>query len=541
MPRGLDTLDWLVLAVYALLLIASSVWFGRRGARDTRQYFLGGRSMPAWVVSLSVVATSLSAASFIGVPQNSYDGNLTYLATNLGMVVAAIIVATLFIPRFYAANVQTIYELIGTRFGARAGAASSAMFQIGRAMSAGARIYIGALPASIVLFGDIAPAHIMLAIGVLGAVGIVYTLVGGVSSVIWTDAVQLVVLLGACVGAIIIMLLRIDAPLGDVWQALQTGGRDGSSKLRLIDPALRDGHFDFSTAFSLPACIIGFALLGIGSYGVDHDLVQRMLTCRDAKRGAWSAIAGIVLIIPSVALFLIVGLLLWVFYNRPDLSGEVIVPPDDSRRVFLSFIVDEMPSGLSGLMMAGLFAAGLSSLNSAINAMSSAFVNDHYKRLVRGRDESHYLFVGRLGVVGWGIVLCGFACLCVVWQTRAEANGQQTGLLVFALSVMIFAYAGLIAVFLAALLTRRGRGWSAIAALVVGFVAVLLMEPLFWGTVFDLGAVRAAVAAEGRSHPGLWMLDLAFVWKLLIATCASMAICILPPATDAPSKRRRET
>ncbi|MBX3321706.1 MAG: sodium:solute symporter [Phycisphaeraceae bacterium] len=513
MPTGLAAADWIVLALYGLLLIVSSLWFSRRRPTDTEGYFLGSRRMPVWTVSLSVVATSLSAASFIGVPQSSYNGNLTYLATNLGMIIAAIIVAVFFIPRFYAARVQTIYELIGTRFGSSAGSASSAMFLVGRAMSAGARIYIGAIPASIVLFGDLEPHHLVAAIAVLGVVGITYTLVGGVASVIWTDAIQLVVLVGACVAAIFIIAGHINAPLAEVWSALATGGEGGSSKLRLLDPAITSTGFDFASQFSLPACIIGFALLGIGSYGVDHDLVQRMLTCRSARKGAASAIAGILLVIPSVAIFLVVGLLLWVFYNRPDLTGLAHDAPQDTRRVFLSFIIEYMPPGLSGLMLAGLFAAGLSSLNSAINAMSSAFVNDHYRKLVRDRSERHYLFIGRLGVVAWGVLLSAFACFCVYWQHSAELAGKQTGLLDFALRVMTFAYAGLIAVFITALFTRRGNSSSVIAALAVGFLAVLAMERM----------------------------DLAFVWKLVIATGAALVVCSVPRGTRPQARAQTGT
>jgi SSS family transporter len=524
MPNGLALADWIVLALYGLLLIASSLWFSRRRPADTEGYFLGGRTMPVWAVALSVVATSLSAASFIGVPQASYDGNLTYLATNLGMILAAIIVALFFIPRFYAARVQTIYELIATRFGPRAGAASSAMFLIGRAMSSGARIYIGAIPASIVLFGDLEPTHLVLAIVILGIVGILYTLAGGVASVIWTDAVQFIVLIGACIAAVFIIASHINAPASEVWSALAQG-RDGTqSKLTLFDLGIRNGAFDFSAAFSLPACIIGFCLLGVGSYGVDHDLVQRTLTCRSARKGAASAIAGILLVIPSVALFLLVGLLLWVFYQRPDLTGLTVPAPEDSRRVFLAFIIDHMPRGLSGLMLAGLFAAGLSSLNSAINAMSSAFVNDHYRRIAPARTERHYLRVGRIGVVAWGIVLTAFACFCVFWQQHAEATGRSTGLLDFALRVMTFAYAGLIAVFLAALFSRRGNGTSAITALAVGFAAVLAMEPIIWSMVLDLDAARQL----DHPPPWLWFINLAFVWKLLIATAAAWVVSIIP-------------
>lgn len=533
----LAALDWVVLSGYFALLVGSGVWFSRRTQKDTQDYFLAGRRMPVWAVAVSIVATSMSAASFIGVPEASYKGNLTYLATNIGMILAALIIATTFIPEFYRHRVQTIYELLGSRFGSSAATASSIAFLVGRIMASGARIYIGAIPASIILFGDLAPTHLVAAIAVLSAVGITYTLVGGVSSVIWTDVVQMVVLIGACLAAIGIIATHIDAPMTDVLKELGTGAGDGKSKLQLLDPALGAHGIDWQSQFTLPACIIGFTLLGIGSYGVDHDLAQRMLTCRSARRGSWSIIAGILLGIPSVLLFLIVGLLLWVFYQRPDLVDITVAPPSDTRQVFVAFIMDHMPAGLSGLMMAGLFAAGLSSLNSAINAMSASFVNDVYRRLAPECSEQHYLLVGRIGVVAWGLVLGAFACFCVYWQQKSGAFQESSGLLTFALRVMTFAYAGLIAVFLTALVTRRGTAASAIAALIVGFLGVLALEPLLWSQLVDLDAMKAAAEQNGSRPLLLRLLSLAFVWKLVIATAVATMVCALPKGRNAQADK----
>lgn len=530
---GMEALDWTVLAGYVALLVASGIWFARRKTADTDDYFLGGRSMPAWAVAISIVATSMSAASFIGVPEAGYKGNLTYLATNIGMVLAAIVVAFVFIPAFYRSRVQTIYELLGTRFGPPAATAASVAFLLGRMMASGARIYIGAIPASIVIFGPdrgLDPGNLVIAITILAAVGICYTLIGGVASVIWTDVVQMIVLIGACVIAIFVIASHINAPFAEVLSALRTGASDGSSKLRLLDPAIGATGLDLASQFTLPACIIGFTLMGIGSYGVDHDLVQRMLTCRDAKQGARSVIGGILLGVPSVFLFLVVGLLLWVFYQRPDLTDIKVAPPTDTRQVFLTFILEQMPAGVAGLMMAGLFAAGLSSLNSAINAMSASFVNDVYKRFKPAADERHYLRVGRIGVAAWGLVLGAFACFCVFWQQEGGKFSAESGLLTFALRVMTFAYAGLIAVFLTALFTRRGNSASVIAALALGFLAVLSMESLVWGQFVDLETMAATAETSGTRPLLLSILGLAFVWKLTLATAAAFAVAIIPRA-----------
>lgn len=519
-------LDWVVLGLYFGLLAGTGWWLSRRENRDTEDYFLGGRRMPAWAVAVSIVATSMSAASFIGVPQAGYTGNLTYLSTNIGMVLAAIIVATVFVPAFYRYRVQSIYEVLDHRFGPVAVRATSATYMVGRVMASGVRVYIGAIPASIILFGErgMEPENLCVAIGVMTAVGIVYTLVGGIASVIWSDVIQMAVLLGAALLAIGLIVWQLPIGLSEAIGALREpvpGDPSVASKLVLIDLGTGGDVPWWERPFSLPAVVIGFMLMGIAAYGMDQDLTQRMLTCKDAKSSARSVLGGILLGIPSVAVFLIVGLLLFLYYERPDLwVAQGQTAPEramDSRRVFLDFIIRHMPAGVSGLMIAGLFAAGLSSLNSGINAMASTFVRDFYRAIVRGKSERHYLLVGRVSVMTWGLILGGFAVLCVFWERGKQ---EDSGLLVFALNVMTFAYAGLIAVFVTGLMTRRGNAWSVIAALMVGFLTVLLMQGFFWKIVGR--GVTPTWVSEGLMGS---LTRLAFVWKLGIGALLAFVVC----------------
>jgi SSS family transporter len=522
--------DWGVLGAYFVLLAVTGWWFSRRETKDTSDYFLGGRKMPAWAVAVSIVATSMSAASFIGVPQAGFTGDLTYLSTNVGMVLAAVIVAFVFIPAFYRHRVQSIYEVLDHRFGRAAVRAASATYMVGRVMASGVRVYIGAIPASIILFGrdGMDPTNLVIAIGVLTAVGICYTLVGGIASVIWTDVIQMGVLLGAAALAIGLIAWQLPFGFGESIAALRTPGDGVPSKLLLFDTRM-DGPW-WERPFTLPAVILGFTLMGIASYGMDQDLTQRMLTCRDSASAARSVLGGILLGIPSVAVFLVVGLMLYLYYARPDLWAVrgLVAPasPDDSRRVFLDFIIHHMPPGVSGLMIAGLFAAGLSSLNSGINAMASTFVRDFYRGWVPGRTERHYLRAGRLAVVAWGIVLGGFAVVCVFWERGRDAD---SGLLVFALNVMTFAYSGLIGVFLTALLTRRGNAESVIAALTVGFLSVLAMQGFLWSA---LG--RGSMPAWAADGPIEQLTRLAFVWKLAIGATLAGAVCMLGRSPNRP-------
>jgi SSS family transporter len=514
------TADWAVMAMYFAALVASGIYFSRRskqaaaqGHSQTDEYFTAARTMPIWAVAISIIATSLSAATFIGAPQQSFTGDLTYLSTNIGGLIAVTIVAFVFIPVFYRANVVSIYELLEHRFGRSAKLAASGTFMLGRVFASGARIFIASIPLAIMLFGDSGkepqPTYqLIIGIWLLSACAVGYTLAGGIASVIWTEVVQTAILLGAVIAAVVILLLKIPAPIGEIWAALGTAGVDGASKLRVIDLS-----WDVARPFSLPAVIIGFTLLNLASYGTDHDLVQRMLTCKNAVAGGRSVLLAIALGIPIVLLFLTIGLLLFVFYRMPQLMGDAVpdYATDDSRTVFLNFILKEMPPGLSGVMLAGLFAAGLSSLNSALNAMAATAIKDFYVHGAPGKSDRHYLVAGRLAVVGWGVVLAGFATFCVFWQ---RAEGQT--LIDLALSVMNFAYAGLLAVFLTAILTKRGTAASAIAALAVGFVVITLLQKPVWAVWAKWVPMKSGTLAD---------VTLSYPWHLPIAATICMLVC----------------
>ena len=465
-----------------------------------------------------------------GGPEQAFRGNLPYLSSNIGAMLAAVFVAWVMIPVFYRQRVATVYELLEFRFGRTARRAASAMFLIGRVFASGVRIFIAALPASLIVYGDLAPGHLATAIAALSVAGIVYTLAGGVRSVIWGDVIQTVVFLGAAVAAAILLFQRIPLSSGEILSTLastlaptpaQPGTGEGS---KLVAPVMgldwNMPHlgFDPSVPYTLLTAFTGMALLNIGAYGTDHDMAQRMLTCRSAAKGSWSVILAILIGLPVSFLFLAIGLLLYIFYQLPEVMGAAApgYAIDDTRQVFLTFMLRELPPGMAGVMLAGLFAAGLSSLNSALNAMGSSFVNDWYRGAAPGRDERHYLRVGRCAVVGWGIVLGGFATACIYWQ---QAAGQS--LIDFALGVMAFAYSGLVAVFLTALMTRRGNGMSAVLALATGFVAVLLMQPWAW------------------SHwaPAGWQeIQIAFPWQIVVATSLALGVYCL----GRPSAREGE-
>ncbi len=546
-PISFRPADWVVLSLYLALLVVTGIWFSRREQKTTSEYFLAGRNMPMWAVAVSIIATSLSAATFVGAPEQSYKGDLTYLSTNIGGLIAVVIVAYFFIPAFYRNNCTTVYELLERRFGTGSKHATSAAFMVGRLFASGARIYIAAIPLSMILFGaDVEKSQnyelcMILSIAALTLVGTLYALVGGIAGVIWTDVIQTVVLVVAVIAAIVVLWHKIDMPLSDVLDMLRHPTLPGGTpfgmkvnppKLTLLTPGLDPGQpnwgFDPSAQFTLLTAVVGFALLNLAAYGTDHDMVQRMLTCKNAIQGGRSVLVSMAIGIPLVFAFLVVGLLLYCYHGKDSVMNFSVTipnaPPDlrfapghmpDSKGVFVRFIITDMPPGLSGLMLAGLFAAGVGSLTSAINAMAATFIKDFYTRLAPDRGERHYLAASKLAVLGWGAALGVFAVGCLYWQK----SSPQTTLIGLALGVMTFAYAGLLAVFLTALFTKRGNTTSVIAALLTGFVVIALLQDWCWPHWTKI------------ISPALADVKLAFPWHMTIGTLIAFGVCCIGKRT----------
>jgi SSS family solute:Na+ symporter len=469
-------LDWAIIALYLAGMVLIGHVVGRKKT-DAKGYFLGDRSSPTWAVVLSIIATSLSAATFLGAPQEAFQGDLTYLILNLGNFIGVVIVAAIFIPRFYAAGTVTIYGYLNRRFGEPARIATSVMFLIGRLLASGARLFMAAGPVCLLLFHpnrpQTPPTHSeqILAILLIGAVGIAYTVSGGIRAVIWTDSAQIIIVVGAAILSIVLLLKSIPLPVSRIIHELsQPGtGLNGHSKLHLFD-----GSFDLAKRYTIWVALFSTTFTGVAAYGVDHDLVQRMLTAKSAWRGSFSVVAAQVLGIFVAILFMVIGLLLYIYYNRPDLMGaaapkEMIVATKD---IYPRFLLT-LPTGLAGLAMAGLFAAAQGSLDSAINAMASSAVADVYWpiRRMRGLAVDTTTRAPKIGVAIMGATLIVFAIGCVYLYDQ-----RTNTLLSFALGIMAFAYTGMLGVFLTALLTRRGSNTSVLAALAVGVIVTALLQ-----------------------------------------------------------------
>jgi solute:Na+ symporter, SSS family len=472
-PIAFTGWDWSILGAYVAILAFAGFAATRRGIRTADDYFLASHSAPTWLVAVSVLSTVQSAATFLGVPDNSFRGNYTYLASALGALLAAWIVSRVLIPRFYAIGATTVYELLEQRFGVTARRAAGLMYLIGRVFASGARLYIAAIAVSMVMFLDVEPEHLIVASFVLLLFGLAFTFMGGLNAVIWSDLIQVVLYVGAAVVVLIFLLIKIPASVPEIVAALQSAP-DGTNKLQILDTS-----FNLSAPFSLLAAVAGLTLLNIGNSGLDQDTTQRLLACDSARDGARALMSSVWASIPVIMLFLMIGSLLHIFYERPDLmaaDGAAVAASFQGEKitVFMNFILSEIPPGLRGLVTVGIIAAA--AINSGLISMSAVLINDFYRPFSERRHkkpEAHFVLAGRIATILLGFVLFAMSILCYYWQ-----HDSQLPLLDFVLGVMAFAYSGLLGVYATALFTKRGSSLSVIAALIAGFAVILAFLPL---------------------------------------------------------------
>jgi SSS family transporter len=521
-----ELIDWCVLGGYLVTMLAigvSAAWRESRHKSDTREFFLGGRSMPTWALAISIVGSSLSAATFIGAPDYSYGGNLSYLILNLGGLIAVFVVGFVFVPRLYNAGTVTIYGYLAQRFGEPARMGVSVAFLMGRMLASGARLMMVAVPLCMMVYGvenpeAISKRNMVLAILAVGFVGTFYTVFGGIKTVIWVDVIQFVLVVGAAALTIGLLLHKIPLGAGEIVRVLNDPANtaDGSSKLKLVDLST-----DPRKPFTLWAALSGALLLNIAAFGVDHDLAQRFLVAKSPGRGALSVIASQFVSVAVVSMFLLIGLLLFIFYKRPDVMGAAApgYAPAPNMASYQQFMLRELPPVVSGLAITGLFAVAQGSMDSAINAMASSAVADLYlpvRKLVgRPIDPNAPVNAPKWAVAVMGAAMTLFAIGCAF-----AYDPNERGFLDFALGVMAFAFSGMLAVFFTGLLTRRGNSVSVILALVTGVVAVALMRdtPFQW--------ITGRLLDEPRR--------IAFTWAMPVATGLAFLVCVAgrPAAHD---------
>ena len=451
------SLDLAIVIVYLLGVTALGMRFrGRQsqisasqtddGDAVTREYFLGGRTAPWWVLAFSIVATETSTLTIIGTPAIAYTGNLTFLQLVFGYLVGRVLIVLVLLPGYFRGEFFTAYALIEKRFGPRMRAVAASTFLVTRAIAEGVRISAIALVLGVVLGTS---EHLSVIIVI--ALTLLYTLEGGMKAVIWTDVAQLFIYLAGSATALFVLLHRIPGGWNEVLQVAAAHG----NKLQLFDFS-----FHLATKYTFWSGLIGGAFLTMASHGTDQTIVQRLLAARNQRDSGRALLASGVIVLFQFSVFLLIGVLLFVFAQHVPLLSI----GDRADRLLPLFLAREMPTGLAGLLLASIIAVAMSNASGSLNSLAASSVLD-FSALRRSGHRSvgdrDFLRVSRRMTLVWGLVLMGFGL--VTWGPLLEAG----------LTVASLPFGSLLGLFLLGTLNRRANATGTLAGMFAGLITIL--------------------------------------------------------------------
>jgi SSS family transporter len=466
---GFSTIDMIIVIVYMAISASVGAWIGRK-QKNTIDYFLGGRQIPWFAVTFSIVATETSVLTFISIPAVSYQGNMTFLQIALGYIIGRILVALVMIPAYYRGEIDTAYHFLGNRFGQGMRNTASITFMVTRVLADGVRLFATAIPLALIIKGSGAFSSLsdgqfyILSIIIIGILTIVYTYIGGIRAVIWMDVVQMVIYLSGAILAGILILFKLTDGFGSVtqWAA-------GDNKLQWFYLGTDLGFKDFiKQPYTFFTALVAGAIFSLASHGTDQLIVQRVLTCRSKLEGQKAISVSGIAVFFQFFIFLLLGIMLYAYYGGANYQELGLTRADG---IFPKFIVEEMPIGFSGLIVAALFAAAMSTLSSSLSSLSSAAVLDIYIPLAgEGKTEAQLLKTSRFVTLMWGIILIGIAITFI---------GLKGTVVEIALGIASYTYGGLLGVFLLGLLLKKISQRDAI----IGFISALVVMTVVIQTV----------------------------------------------------------
>ena len=483
-------IDYIIVALYVALVIGLSAWVGKR-QKNKEDYFLGGRAMAPWQVALSVVATQVSAISLIGAPAFialRKGGGLVWLQYEFAIPLAMMIIMLLLVPLYHATGAITIYEYLERRFGRTARTTLSGVFLLSRGLGSGVALLATGIVVSACMGLDLWETILLI-----GLVSVIYTTFGGIVADIYSDIIQLFILWG---GALLMV--------GIIWSDLGAGALSSlqhhADRMMVFDFS-HTGFFDGAT-FSFWPMLFGGLFLYLSYYGCDQSQAQRLLTTPNAKKAQKALMINGVLRFPLVLTYSAVGILLIPFIDthREFLNTLVGKKPD-----FLvpQFMVQYVPQGFLGLLVAGIFAASMSSIDSAMNSLSAATYQDFLipirPKLARLSPKAQ-VRLGRLLTALWGAFAVGFALLMI--------KGPETVLELVNKIGSAF-YGPILAVFFLGMLTRRVMQRGAVVGLISGVVFNMLLWLFFretvswmwWNVTGFAVAFSAGLIVDARTKP----------------------------------------
>lgn len=492
----ISPIDFAIIALYLIGITLFGAHF-RREQKNLRDYFLAGRSAPWWAIACSIVATETSTLTIIGTPGIAYGGNLGFLQIVFGYLIARVILCVVLIPQYFQGEFYTAYQLLEKRFGVRMRSAAAVIFLITRALAEGVRISaIGKVVSVAFGTGD------RISIAIVAVLTLFYTFEGGMRAVIWTDVIQFAVYFTGSVVAFFLLLHKIPGGWLEVTQAAAAGG----DKFRVFDFT-----FSLTQSYTFWAGVLGGTFLTMASHGTDQTMVQRLLSARNERDSKTALLASGVIVFVQFALFLVIGVMLYAFAQHTAFSA----PDGDPDRIFPAFIVREMPIGLTGLVLASIFAMAMSNASGSLNSLASSSMMDF-------RSLAPKQAVGAMPVATASATSVATAAqplknsrrMTLVWGVVLALLGlvRWGPVLVAGLTIASITYGGLLGVFLLGTWNRRANENGALVGFVTGIltmVAVWRWTPLAWtwyvlaGTfvTFAIGSLASLAGRDvTRSH-----------------------------------------
>ena len=527
MPYLFDAI--VIFAYFALIL---GIGLSQRSKSGSMEGFaLGDRQIAWWAVLASILAAEISAGTFFGAPGEGYAlRNFTYVQLMLGYLLARVVVSAVFIPAYYRHGVVSIYEFLGTRFGPVTHRLSSGVFLITRLLASGTRLWVPTMIIVIIWHLQnpgltISPSTefwlTAVALVLITLLTAVYTTLGGIRAVIWTDVLQIIVLVFALGFSLIYLLSHIPGGWSGA-TALLTGPND----LKVIDLGTQEGlgfwgnvkHI-LEQEYTLWAAFLGSTFVTLATHGTDQDMVQRMLTAKNKRQSAVATMLSGLADIPITLVVLGIGILLYVFYQQ---NVDALLPRGEtgvvsSNKVFPYFVLTVMPAGLRGLVIAGVLATTMGSLSTALNSLATSYVRDFHFHWFGEPDSD----AGKVKVLRFGTVLFATLLVSVALATAyVTSHNPELRILPIILGIFGYTYGSLLGVFMTGLFTRtRGNDFGNVIAMIAGFVVVAYLSGL------DKD-VMGLFGANGLSRPA-WMPVIEFPWRIMFGTITTFTIAMM--------------
>jgi SSS family solute:Na+ symporter len=543
-------IDGAIVCAYFAMITGVGLYLGRRD-KSLSDFALAGRRVPWWAVMASIIAAETSAATFLGVPGEGYTTrSFAYVQIIVGLILGRVVVGHVFLKPYYTFKVYTVYDYLGVRFGPWTKAYVSALFLFMRTLASGTRLFIPSLVMVLAyrLFvggaqpqfgqeGVTTAGPYLVAIIALTVVTCLYTAVGGIKAVIWTDVIQACLMFGGALVAIGTLLAHVGG-LSEVIRAvpqltthegyfLHGFEADRIAQWRESHGLAAMGLWDYvklvlASEYTLFSALVGATLGNMAAFGTDQDMVQRMLTAETHQKARRSLITAAFMDLPVAGAFVFIGILLFVYYQQ-----DPTFRPQATADVFASYILNVMPVGVRGFVVAGVFATAMGSFSAALNALATSATNDWYIRWVPGRSETHYVRAARW----FTVVFAGLMVVIAGAFAYAKVTSPDVRIIPVVLGIAGFILGPMLGVFLIGMFTtRRGSDWGNMLAITAGLAATVVVGKLH---LTILNGIAPWLGLAGTLQQPAWIPEVAFTWWAMVGALVVLAVGVLFRTPDA--------